>query len=375
MIKKIILTIIVLLISTNISTAKDIRAKGDVSFESGLFSSEPDVQTKQMAINNAVVNAWKRYTSEFTTAKLNSYKKLQNYFESNLDEFVIDKVVIDQNLDISTNTFSVVASVSFNDVAIDSKLNEGNDKSGYVGGRGGKSLFNFLFLAREQGSVNEFDDRVTAKAIIEGKDTWGEEKGEDVILIGNKGKAIKSKTESEKIQLKTVTGGSTLHQSDEIKYRVYSSSDIDAATSDVLSSHDFVVTPFSEVTALCHGPNMNKLKSEFSKNDELSPELRIEVVRVAKACDPNVKYFSLATLDIRVADIDPATGNKRVSVNFRGQVWDIRSGLSRVVASIGPIQKFGLGPDSTSAATVALQEAASEGALEIVNQLNAKQLH
>jgi hypothetical protein len=76
-----------------------------------------------------------------------------------------------------------------------------------------------------------------------------------------------------------------------------------------------------------------------------------------------------------MSDIDPATGNTRTSVSFRGQVWDITSGLARVVASIGPVQKFGLGPDATSATTEALRVAATEGATEIVNQLNAKKLH
>ncbi len=351
---------------SGIAVAKDIRAKGDAVFESGLFSSEPDTQVKQQAVSNAVVNAWKRYTSEFTTAKLNAYKQTQSYFETHLDEFVVDKQVIEQSNDSNTNTYSVVVSVSFNDVAIDSKLNEGNNKSGYVGVPGGKSLFGFLFLAREQASVKSFDDRVTKKASLKEE----EDKSEDTKLNNNGGRV---KT-SDEITLTAVTGGNTLRQADQIEHRVYSSTDVDTAVSNVLSSNNFEVTSFSDITAQCHGPSMDQIKKEFSTSDELSSELRLAAVRAAKACDASIRFLAVGTIDVRMADTDPATGNKRTSVSFRGQVWDITSGLSRVVASDGPVQKFGLGPDATSATTDALIKAATEGASELVNQLNSRKL-
>ncbi len=366
-IKRKLITCLIIFFAVSVSAiAKDIRAKGDFAFESGLFSSEPDAQIKQQAVSNAVVNAWKRYTSEFTTAKLSSYKQSQNYFETHLDEFIVDKQIIEQSNDSATNTYSVVVSVSFNDVAVDSKLNEGNNKSGYVGVQGGKSLFGFLFLAREQASVKSFDDRVTSKASLKGE----EDKSEDTRLSGTGGRV---KTSDERV-VTSVTGGNTLRQADEINHRVYSSTDVDTAVSNVLSSNNFEVTSFSDITAQCHGPSMEQIKKEFSTSDELSSELRLAAVRAAKACDASIRFLAVGTIDVRMADIDPATGNKRTSVSFRGQVWDITSGLSRVVASNGPVQKFGLGPDATSATTDALIRAASEGAAELVNQLNSRKL-
>ena len=359
--------VVAIFLSSNISLAKDIRAKGDVTFESGLFSSEPDAEITNKAIDNAIINAWKRYTSEFSTAKLNDYKKSQSYFESNLNEFVIDKRVIEKSFDANTNTFSVIVSVSFNDVVIDSKLNQGNDKSGYVGVTGGKSLFAFLFLAREQDTMKDFDARRTDME----SDFVEDDKKESASLTGSGGR----KKQSEEITKKRVTGGSTLHKADQITYRVKSSGDIDAAVSDVLSSNNFEVTPFADITAQCHGPNMETIKKEFSMTDELSPDLRLEAIRVAKACDVSIRYLAIGTLDGGMSDIDPATGNQRAAVRFRGQVWDITSGLPRTVASIGPVQKFGLGPDATSATTNALKQAASEGATELVNQLNSRNLH
>jgi hypothetical protein len=369
--KKLICSGIILAIFSFNTNAKEIKAKGDVSFEGGVFSNEPDIETKQKAVNIAVINAWKKYTSEFSAAKLNAYKQSQSYFESNLDEFVIEKKVLEQEFDQNTNTYSVVAKVNFNDIAVDSKLNDGNPKAVLgAGAVGSKSLFSFLFLAREQSSIKAFDARKTVKAKV---DTNSENDRSQDLNITNTGGQKKLK-ESTSDEITVTTGGSTLKKANETEYRVYSSGDIDAASSEVLSSNNFEVVSFSEITAQCNGPSLDKIKSEFVGHDEMSPETRVQAVRAAKSCDPNLRYFAVGTLDARMTDVDPASGNTRTSVSFRGQVWDITSGLSRVVASIGPIQKFGLGPDASSATSVALREAATEASTEIVNQLNARNL-
>lgn len=365
--RKIIIFLMLALAFVNSSAtyAKEIRAKGDVAFESGVFSSEPDMEIKQKAIEIAMVNAWKRYTSEFSTAKLNAYKQSQAYMDANFGEYVIDKTVLDQSLDANSNTYSVVVAVSFNDVAVDSKLNQGNDKSGYVGVTGGKSLLSFLFLAREQDSIKEFDDRKTVK--VKEKKELGRKESSG-LTSGSSG----FHKQSQEADYELVTGGSTLRKADQVNYRVYSSRDVDAAVNDVLSSNNFEVTPFEDITAQCHGPKMEQIKKEFSANDELSPELRLEAIRAAKACDVSIRYFAIGTLDARMSETDPATGNARTSVSVRIQVWDITSGLSKVVASVGPIQKYGLGFDAATATTEALRLAATEGATEVVNQLNSR---
>jgi hypothetical protein len=345
--------------------AADIRATGDVSFESGVFSSEPEAEVKQQAISNAVLNAWKRYTSGFSPAQLNAYKKSQTYILANLDEFVIDKVILDQGINKETNTFSVVVKVSFNDVAVQSKLDEGNPKTGVVGGS--KSIFTFLFLGREPSSVRTFDARRTDIT----SETDSEDASEKTTLRGSSGRVENSR----EITHKVTTGGSTLRKAAEKKYMVFPSTEIDAAVSEVVGSHGFEVSPYADIVAQCKGPGMDQFKKEFTNSDELSPELRMKAIDAAKLCESDIRFFAIGNLDVRMADTDPVTGLTRTSVSFRGWVWDITRPLSRSAATVGPIQKFGLGPDDDSAKSAALRAAASEGAEEIVNQLNARQLH
>ena len=85
--------------------------------------------------------------------------------------------------------------------------------------------------------------------------------------------------------------------------------------------------------------------------------------------------MATGTLDIGAPDLDPVSGSRRVFVSVRGQVLDLQAKLPRRVASVGPVQYSGLGPDETVAMRNALNKAAKEGARTLVDQLNAKGIH
>jgi hypothetical protein len=169
---------------------------------------------------------------------------------------------------------------------------------------------------------------------------------------------------------KTTTGGSTLRQADDRTYRVRSGADVDAAVTETLSGYGFEVVGYPDVYSNCGGPNPDVLNKEFAASDEMTPGSRQSAIASARSCD--VKYFSVGTLDIGLSDSDPVTGNKRVYVSVRSQVWDISSKMPRRVASVGPIQYAGLGPDADVASRNALRLAATSSAKTMVDQLNSK---
>ena len=80
-------------------------------------------------------------------------------------------------------------------------------------------------------------------------------------------------------------------------------------------------------------------------------------------------------MDVGLSEIDPVTGNQRTYVSVKSQVWNIDKRLPRKVASVGPVQYQGLGPNARVAQTNALIQAAEYVGNEIVNQLNAKGLY
>lgn len=117
---------------------------------------------------------------------------------------------------------------------------------------------------------------------------------------------------------------------------------------------------------------MEAIRSEFADSDTLTAGTRTAAIRAASSCD--IQLFAMGTLDVGLQqdEVDPATGNRRVFVSVRGQIWDIGRGLPRQVASVGPVQYAGLGPDREVAKRNALIEAAEDAGRVLVDQLNAK---
>lgn len=87
-----------------------------------------------------------------------------------------------------------------------------------------------------------------------------------------------------------------------------------------------------------------------------------------------VNAFAVGTLDMGIQDIDPVSGNKRVFVSVRAQVYSLAGKLPRAIASVGPVQYAGLGPDQSVASRNALQQAAKEVASNVAAQLRARGL-
>jgi hypothetical protein len=148
---------------------------------------------------------------------------------------------------------------------------------------------------------------------------------------------------------------------------------MNATMSQVFSDSGFEVYDYRDVSAQCGGVAPESVYKVFSTSDILSRELRKSAFDAAKRCTANT--FATGTLDIGLQDTDPVTGQRRVYVSVRAQVNDVSGPLPRLLASVGPVQYSGLGPDQQVAMRNALINAASEAAKEISNQLKSKGLN
>ena len=342
--------------------ALDVKGKGDVPYDSSMFSSKPDAETRQKAVRAAKESAWKRYTSTFNAAKLKLYSRVESGILANLDQYIVDSTVVDESLDKDARVFSVVVRASINETALENKLNDSSAGATAAQGSGQGAMFSFIFVAREAESVKSFDARRT------------EIRSEEKELSGSQDSAVRggaaSVGENSKTMSKVTQGGSTLRKADEMKYRLRSAADVDAAMSDVLSSSGFDVVAYPDVVSNCGGTSPDVIKADFTEGDDISPQGRKGAIDGARAC--NVTILAVGTLDVGIQDLDPVSGNQRVHVSVRAQVWDIASKLPRKIASVGPVQYAGLGPDPEVAARNALILASKESAKAIVDQLNAK---
>ena len=364
-IKSILISLVIFSIITPVivMAATMVNGKATISFDPGLFSSKPSGDDKSKAISKAKRGAWDKYTQGFSASKMKSYRQIESSIVNDLDEYFIETNIIDEKIDKDSMRYSIIIRVTINTAKFEAKLAEISNAGSQRSGSG--SLFSFIFVARQESSVKSFDAKRTS---IEMKESKGFEKEEasqngDTALGSHDYKSIKT----------TTTGGSTVRKSNQIEYRILSAKGIDTSMNQELTASGFEVVSYEDVVSECGGTEPSEIKQVFTKSNEIPRMARKNAIKGARECE--VSYFAVGTLDVGIAEIDPASGNQRVYVSVKAQVWNIDKRLPRQIASVGPVQYQGLGPNAQVAQNNALVLAAKNAANEIVNQLNAKGLH
>jgi hypothetical protein len=303
------------------------------------------------AAHEARLAAWRAYVAAQSTARQQAIAAHEADFLANLDRLIIESVVVATQKDADAHALKVVLRVAFNDESVNqmvAKLSVGN---GEQAGRSQDSLFSFLFMARKATSITQFDARRTsvrqAEAVNAGADDGG---------------VSASRT--------LVSGGSSQQKADTMTYEVGSSQDVDAAMGEVLNTSGIEFVGYDDIVGNCHGVAPKRFQAEFVQADELSPQTRADVIKAARECE--VRYFATGTIDTEVASVDPVTGNQKVYVSVRTQLWDLSKKLPRRIGSVGPKQYSGLGPNQNVAGRNALALAARDVIHNLVDQLNAK---
>lgn len=339
-----------------------VHGKATISYESELFSSKPSAEFRQRAIEKAKIAAWNKYTQDFSPAKMKNYRRIESNILSHINEYIIESNVISEKVDEHSNRYTLIVRTSINTTKFDAKMSEASASGAQRSGSGG--LFSFIFVARQESSVKSYDAKQTR---IEQEVGRGFEKES----AAQQGDSVMGSHDYKNIK-KTTSGGSTVHKSDSIEYRILSSDDVDTSMNQVLSSAGFEVVDYGDVVSECGGTEPSEIKHEFTKSHSVSRMARRNAIKGSRECE--VSYFAIGTLDVGLAQIDPVTGNQRVYVTVKAQVWNIDKRLPRKIASVGPIQYQGLGPNARVAQTNALNQAAKNTAKELVSQLNAKGL-
>lgn len=344
------------------ASADVVEVKGAVTvpYKEAFFSSKPNDKATIEAIQEAKLAALNLYTAKFNDAKMKNYMVMKDKVIKSVDEFVTNVKIIEKVVDKESKSISLVIRASINETALDAFLGASTKAAQQKTGEG--TPFVFLFMARQTDSMKSYDEK---RMVV----TKNESKKGSQVKEANSETTDASSDQSIEENKKT-TGGTTERKQSKITYEVSSSQDIDSAMGEVLSTAGFEITNYDDVVANCGGADRSVVSKEFSTSDDMTASTRKSAIQATKDCEVNL--FATGTVDIGVHDTDPVSGNKRVYVSVRGQVWNIDSKLPKKVASVGPVQYSGLGPDEQVAKRNALILAAKEAGKAIVDQLNAK---
>lgn len=358
------LILILLTLASSIASAQMVEEKGigELIYK-GMFNIK--TSDKQEALKKAKLNALQRYTSKFDSGKRQIYSKVSTKVEGDLDKFVPEARVLDEEKDKKAKTYTVVVRASINAGLIDEEMQKVSAINNVA--QADKSKMVLVFIAREAKEVTAYGTEVQTQSIEE-KDEFAEEEtvvgGSNVAFSANSEKSVSTKSRSKNIK-----------RADKIDYDVFSSEGIESTMTQIFSTAGFRSIGTAMVKRKSRDLfDKQKLINDYSVGDDISDDALIDCIEgLAKV---RIKYFACGTLTVGEQRKNPANGLDEVSVNVNGKVYFIDAdGFEEVVASVGPenYSETGTTPEDTK--TNALKEAGNVAANSLVNQLSAKGLY
>ncbi|MCK5680034.1 hypothetical protein KAI46_04400 [bacterium] len=321
----------------------------------------PSTAAKKNAFEKAKRNAFDKYIATFDKSKMLTYVNIRPEIESNLDLYIIDCEIIDDDIDKKSKTYRVVVEASINTSLIEIEIKKNSAVQQVTSEE--RSYLSFVFVARQVTARKTYDVKITK---VESNDTMEKEK-ETAKNLGDGGSA------SSEYNQTTVKkqGGSTVQKSDQFEYEVNSSEDINSAMVKILTEAGYEVVEAVYLEDETDGlVKVQNFIDDFKYGDDISGKTRRNAVKGCR--NVGIDFFAIGTMDVGAKGIDPVSGMTRVYVSVNGKVLDLRKRFPKTIASVGPVQYAGLGPDQSVASRNALIIAGENAAESLVSQLRAK---
>lgn len=331
---------------------------------------------KEKAYRAAQVAAVERYFAEKGESESENFEAIQAKVEANLEKFVLSTVVINEQDQVGLRKYSISVKVELNVAKLNTTLRNASTAGKTANLE--KSQMVYVFVAREVASVKSFDDRVVKREEINAERTVAASKS----VKGKESESVKvqsvatsgAKSVNAKVavnqSVSVETGGSTTRRSDDVAFKLLPMGNQKTSTTSVFSQAGFSV---ADPEFVLTDNDLRSVNDDYSKGNDLAPTTIRAVVQSLRKSQ--VPYLVLATFDVNAPSEDPATGLQRVSVSVTGRVLDLTSNIPREVASVPPIQYYGVGADNATARTKALKDASIAAAKEVVSRLNAAGVH
>ncbi len=216
-------------------------------------------------------------------------------------------------------------------------------------------------MARELASRKVFDAKRTTVEINEASRSNSEKDS-----AGADGQSADSSLETGSVAKKT-TGGNTELKADVLAYRVSTATEVDNAVNAVLTK-----ARYESVDPTDAGLDIELFKNDFSSGSDISPATRTAAIKTLK--EKGIGFMAVANMDVGLPEKDEVSGQIRVYVTVTAKVTALAAKFPKTVASIAGKPFAGLGPNAQVARQNALNEAATQSAIELTDQLRSKSI-
>jgi hypothetical protein len=378
-----LITAIALFALTSTATAQTVSAKGigNVSLNGELTS-----EVRSEAVREASINALDRYFAESNQMNAKNYDLIRDDMVAEIEKFVLSVAVLSEDIDgqsidtmrdATSGLYTVVVRADINTNRVNNELTSQSVIANTADRD--KSLLTFVFVARQQASVQSFDDKVYARTDVQAKMDASANIQNRITESENITANSVSLNDSQNVDasanlnstVAVTSGGSTTTKADVIQWDVTRASEINSVMIEVFTNAGYEVVEAEYLEEESGGLiNLADVRADYGTGNDLSSETKRNITTGVRNLD--IPYVALGTLDVGMKSTDPASGLTQVHVTVAAKVLDVSGRFPRTASSVAPVQFAGLGKDETVARTNALNLAAEAAAKQLTDQLNAR---
>ena len=138
----ILLIFLSLIFPTSLKAATvDVKGTITLPYKGSLFSSAPSGAVKTEAMHDAKLQSWNLYTAQFNDAKMRQYLGVKEEFLSQIDNYVTNVRVIDENIDKESKIITIAVRATINETAVNATLGAMSVAGQQGSGEGSLSFF------------------------------------------------------------------------------------------------------------------------------------------------------------------------------------------------------------------------------------------
>ncbi len=348
------------------------KATGKASVPYTAKAVTPDVKAK--ALQNAQLKAVEFYYAEAGESEAANFDAMRAKILENPDRYILDTTVLSEDDNAGSKSYTVAVRVSLNVANLRNDMKAGSAVG--KAARSERSALAFVFVSREQDSEKAFDTRVTKRADVSvkadasltqtGKGTEGESIRRGQVSTNESRTDTAAGTYNKSVTVET--GGTRTRRASESTWRLFPSANLNQVFTQTFTRAGFKVNEASLVEPYTGGKfKVAMVENDYKAGNDLQSATMQAITQGMKTAQ--IPYIALGTLDLGLADTDPATGLQRVAVTVNARVLDVTQTIPDTIASVGPVQYAGVGPTEAEARTNALKLAANNAARELTSQL------
>lgn len=350
-------------------------ATGIVEYRGILNSGE-----RREAIQDALSKALDTFVAMLSQPSLSAiYETNRTEIQGQKDRFILGYIQIDDIQDRDLKTYAVTVRANINQANLTNFIRDNFSVNQASISQPQNNEISFIFMSREVSTVEQFNDRVTTTNIGETNRSLLEETRltaqSDQSISGGvaaiQDGSITQEASRARQETTTESGGGSLSRSSDTTYNVRSSLEFNTAITSILAASGYEVVEAEFVEGLTNGMLvLADIRNEFASGVDLQASTLLSVSQAFKQLD--IPYFAIGALDTGQPDVDPVTGNVRVSVSITAKIYDFKGRFPITVSSVGPVAFYGLGSDQMVSTNNALAQAADNVGKIIAQELSLR---